>query len=226
LICIEKKVFCAGWGGHIEKNGMLSCEYHDKKRGLNTIELVEFATDHQIVNVSATKDHILMVTKEGRVLRFGLCVESDLENVETEMKQKEKSFVLLESICSYFVSLSCTNGIQSLFLTTDGILIQEGVSMNNDKEEEEDQYKELQYQRYELFSLQSNDQTVKEVPVSIVSGSYHWLVLTSSGKVFSWGRGAFGSLGHGNSESIRKPKMIKWLEKFNICSIAAGGKFR
>jgi len=68
--------------------------------------------------------------------------------------------------------------------------------------------------------------------VSIASGSYHWLVLTQFGRVFSWGRGAFGNLGNGKSDSVSEPCLIRSpllthgvdpLKETRIVCIAAAG---
>ena len=44
--------------------------------------------------------------------------------------------------------------------------------------------------------------------VQVSAGGYHNLVLTESGEVFSWGYGAFGRLGHGDTEDQTLPKLI------------------
>src|SRR5690606_19823400 len=60
--------------------------------------------------------------------------------------------------------------------------------------------------------------------VSIASGSYHWLALTESGRVYGWGRGAFGNLGLGKSECMKQPTLIHSIAKTRMISIAAAGK--
>ncbi|XP_057860903.1 ultraviolet-B receptor UVR8 isoform X2 [Cryptomeria japonica] len=65
----------------------------------------------------------------------------------------------------------------------------------------------------------------------IALGSEHSLALTEDGEVLSWGLGENGRLGHGYESSMFRflgvlseytPKLIKSLEMFKICRIAAG----
>lgn len=53
-------------------------------------------------------------------------------------------------------------------------------------------------------------------------GQYHSLALTRDGRVFSWGWGIHGQLGHGNAEDVNMPKFIACLQKKKIISVSAG----
>ncbi|CAG7818352.1 unnamed protein product [Allacma fusca] len=61
---------------------------------------------------------------------------------------------------------------------------------------------------------------VKKVVVH--SGGKHAMALTVDGKVFSWGEGDDGKLGHGNRSSYDKPKLIDTLKSKRIRDIACG----
>ncbi|KFM80414.1 X-linked retinitis pigmentosa GTPase regulator-like protein, partial [Stegodyphus mimosarum] len=67
-----------------------------------------------------------------------------------------------------------------------------------------------------IESLQS------ETIIKIECGQYHSLALTAEGRVFSWGWGIHGQLGHGNAENLNLPKIIRSLKKVVIVSICAG----
>ncbi len=43
---------------------------------------------------------------------------------------------------------------------------------------------------------------------NVSCGFSHTLALTKNGKVFSWGQGKFGALGHGSNESKKEPTEI------------------
>ncbi|XP_037935505.1 probable E3 ubiquitin-protein ligase HERC2 [Teleopsis dalmanni] len=58
--------------------------------------------------------------------------------------------------------------------------------------------------------------------VAVHSGGKHALALTLDGKVFSWGEGEDGKLGHGNRLTLDKPKMIESLRPKKIRDIACG----
>lgn len=58
--------------------------------------------------------------------------------------------------------------------------------------------------------------------VKVECGSQFSVALTRSGSVYTWGKGDYHRLGHGNSEHIRRPKKIAALQGKKIISIATG----
>lgn len=58
--------------------------------------------------------------------------------------------------------------------------------------------------------------------IQVSCGSKHMMVLTSDRKVFSWGSGEYGVLGHGNESGINKPQLIKELVEDEVIFIACG----
>jgi alpha-tubulin suppressor-like RCC1 family protein len=54
----------------------------------------------------------------------------------------------------------------------------------------------------------------------VAAGTYHSIVLTREGGVFTWGSGSLGSLGHGNHGQQLVPKQVWTLS--NVTDIAAG----
>ena len=61
--------------------------------------------------------------------------------------------------------------------------------------------------------------------VKVECGFSHCLGLTSLGKVFTWGRGMKGQLGHGSFDSHLSPKMVEFeqkKQKVKVYQIAAG----
>lgn len=70
----------------------------------------------------------------------------------------------------------------------------------------------------QLTSL--NQYVIKKVAVH--SGGKHAMALTLDGKVFSWGEGEDGKLGHGNRLSLDRPRMIESLKSKRIRDIACG----
>jgi alpha-tubulin suppressor-like RCC1 family protein len=48
----------------------------------------------------------------------------------------------------------------------------------------------------------------KEV-VDIACGGAHSAAITSTGEVYTWGKGRYGRLGHGDSEDQLKPKLVR-----------------
>ncbi|XP_075228227.1 E3 ubiquitin-protein ligase HERC2 isoform X3 [Lycorma delicatula] len=58
--------------------------------------------------------------------------------------------------------------------------------------------------------------------VAVHSGGKHAMALTLDGKVFSWGEGDEGKLGHGNRQTLEKPRLIEALKSKRIREIACG----
>lgn len=65
-----------------------------------------------------------------------------------------------------------------------------------------------------------NQYIVKKVAVH--SGGKHALAITLDGKIFSWGEGEDGKLGHGNRLTLDKPRMIETLKTKRVRDVACG----
>ncbi|PSS28730.1 Ultraviolet-B receptor like [Actinidia chinensis var. chinensis] len=59
----------------------------------------------------------------------------------------------------------------------------------------------------------------------IACGSYHVAVLTSKTEVYTWGRGANGQLGHGDSDDRNTPTLVEFLKDKQVKSVACGANF-
>ncbi|XP_028033518.1 probable E3 ubiquitin-protein ligase HERC2 [Bombyx mandarina] len=58
--------------------------------------------------------------------------------------------------------------------------------------------------------------------VAVHSGGKHALALTADGKVYSWGEGEDGKLGHGNRLTLEVPRLIDALSGERVVSVACG----
>lgn len=63
---------------------------------------------------------------------------------------------------------------------------------------------------------------VDENIISIICGQYHSLAVTVDGRIFSWGWGVHGQLGHGNPEDCRAPVQITYFKDTQIAMASAG----
>ncbi|KAJ4827177.1 hypothetical protein Tsubulata_025271 [Turnera subulata] len=59
----------------------------------------------------------------------------------------------------------------------------------------------------------------------IACGAYHVAVLTSKTEVYTWGKGANGRLGHGDSDDRNYPTLVEALKDKQVKSIACGTNF-
>lgn len=58
--------------------------------------------------------------------------------------------------------------------------------------------------------------------VDIACGGAHSAAITATGQVYTWGKGRYGRLGHGDSEDQLKPKLVEALLGFRVVDIACG----
>ena len=47
--------------------------------------------------------------------------------------------------------------------------------------------------------------------VDIACGGAHSAVITATGELYTWGKGRYGRLGHGDSDDQMKPKLVEAL---------------
>jgi E3 ubiquitin-protein ligase HERC2 len=61
----------------------------------------------------------------------------------------------------------------------------------------------------------------KEV-VDIAAGGAHSACITANGELYTWGKGRYGRLGHGDSEDQSKPKLVEALKGYRVIDVACG----
>ncbi|KAI3450027.1 hypothetical protein Pfo_006692 [Paulownia fortunei] len=66
---------------------------------------------------------------------------------------------------------------------------------------------------------------VKSFVEEIACGAYHVAVLTSKTEVYTWGKGANGRLGHGDTDDRNFPTLVEALKDKQVKSIACGTNF-
>ncbi|KAI3469780.1 hypothetical protein Pfo_026443 [Paulownia fortunei] len=69
------------------------------------------------------------------------------------------------------------------------------------------------------------DKLVGEFVEQISCGAYHVAVLTLRSEVFTWGRGANGRLGHGDTEDRNVPTLVEALKDRHVRNIACGSNY-
>uniref|UniRef100_A0A3Q3VWY8 E3 ubiquitin-protein ligase HERC2 n=1 Tax=Mola mola TaxID=94237 RepID=A0A3Q3VWY8_MOLML len=58
--------------------------------------------------------------------------------------------------------------------------------------------------------------------VDIAAGGAHSACIAASGELFTWGKGRYGRLGHGDSEDQLKPKLVDALQGHRVIDVACG----
>ncbi|KAL1212884.1 PH, RCC1 and FYVE domains-containing protein 1 [Cardamine amara subsp. amara] len=69
------------------------------------------------------------------------------------------------------------------------------------------------------------DRLVGEFVEEIACGDHHVAVLTSRSEVFTWGKGANGRLGHGDTDDRRTPNLVEALKDRHVKSLSCGSNF-
>jgi len=61
----------------------------------------------------------------------------------------------------------------------------------------------------------------KEI-VDIACGGAHSAAITARGELFTWGKGRYGRLGHGDGEDQLRPKLVESLKGYKVVDVACG----
>ncbi|CAA7012904.1 unnamed protein product [Microthlaspi erraticum] len=69
------------------------------------------------------------------------------------------------------------------------------------------------------------DRLVGEFVEEIACGDHHVAVMTSRSEVFTWGKGANGRLGHGDTDDRRTPTLVEALRDRHVKSLSCGSNF-
>ena len=52
--------------------------------------------------------------------------------------------------------------------------------------------------------------------------SWRTIILSDLGELYTWGKGRYGRLGHGDSEDQTKPKLVEALLGYRVIDVACG----
>ncbi|KAK7243074.1 hypothetical protein RIF29_37858 [Crotalaria pallida] len=69
------------------------------------------------------------------------------------------------------------------------------------------------------------DRLVGECVEEISCGAHHVAVLTSRSELYTWGRGASGRLGHGDTDDQKSPLLVEALKERHVKNISCGSNF-
>ena len=57
---------------------------------------------------------------------------------------------------------------------------------------------------------------------SIAAGNYHSVIYTSEGREWTFGRGSYGTLGHGGNTNELVPRLVEVLVNVKVAKVATG----
>lgn len=206
------------------ENAQLGFEDLRAKTTLQKLDLPLKDTE-RIVNACCGRSHTLLVSSEGRVFAAGLNSHGQLG---THSEQQQSGWTVVTMPGGAHVSQVGAGAEFSMFVTDDGQLYAAGCAehghLGNGATGER-----IQSYGKVVFGNAFTPLRVHFPPdVSIrqvACGANHTVALDDRGKVWSWGWGAYGRLGHRQPNDELAPRRVAVFDadQFNIDFVAAGG---
>ena len=170
---------------------------------------VEALAGRRVVAVSAGEYHSLALTADGSVWSWGFGGDGRLGHGDVQNQWQPKK---VEAFAGQRIVTVSAGGAHSLALTADGSVWSWGYGWNG-RLGHGDQWGQREPKKVEAFAGQR--------VVAVSAGRNHNLALTASGSVWSWGRGAFGKLGHGDEQDQPLPKKVEAFAGQRIVAVSA-----
>ncbi|MCO5551230.1 hypothetical protein L7F22_004729 [Adiantum nelumboides] len=181
--------------------------------GRDSPTLVESFSKKDIVHIAASDFHTAFLTSEGEVYTTGTNESGQLGTHLPENQFLPEPVAALDT--QMVVHVACGQG-HTVAVTDTGALASWGAA----------EFGQLgQKEAVGVLNI-SHPRILKGSRelhfVRAACGASHTLALTGSGDIYSFGQGAFGALGHGNTESCSAPTFVNGLWGFGIVQIACG----
>jgi len=168
--------------------------------------------------IAAGWSHSAFVSAEGRLLTCG--VDEDEDGNPVGLGHEEQQVVpvptVVPGLAAARVSSVAAGGRHTLALSEDGVVYSFGLGWGGGlgHGDEEDQRTPRVIEG--LRGVRA---------CAVEAGGRHSLVLAASGAVYSFGLGALGQLGHGDTKNQLTPKVIESLRSVRMWAVAAGGDY-
>jgi len=162
-----------------------------------------------IVSVACGKSHTIALTREGSIYGWGATVagQAGFENQGRKIFTPRK----LPDLRCKIVSIAAGE-LHSIAVAENGMVYSWGWGSHGRLGHGD----EKAIYRPTLLHLHD------EVVLHAACGSGHTILATKDGKIFSWGAGIMGQLGHGRWNNRFTPSRVKFLEGIAIKQIACG----
>mmetsp|Transcript_21004 Transcript_21004/g.38905 ORF Transcript_21004/g.38905 Transcript_21004/m.38905 type:complete len:411 (-) Transcript_21004:1165-2397(-) len=177
-------------------------------KGGSAPDIVSGLEGRVVVDVSCGRHFTACATSDGSVYVWGSGGDYVLANGTRANAKAPVKVVALEG--KRITSVRCGRNFV-LALDDTGILYSWGRNDNG----------QLGQSTQDFYMTAPKPVSVLQDVVQMAVGDFHVVALTSNGKVFTWGAGADGQLGHGNRSNQFSPKQITDLPA--ISKVAAGG---
>lgn len=200
---------CFSWGRN--ENGELG---HGDLTNVYLPKEVSFPDDAKIVDGSLGAHHSLAYTKEGKLYACGNGSAGQLGI--GKLVDAQKTFLAVQGLGSEkVVSTSCGREF-SVLASESGSVYTFGHPMkgqlgNGSENKFLEKTNKLTYQLEKVPIKVDMGEDVKIVKVA--SGSQHSVAMDEDGRVYSWGFGGYGRLGHKDNKDQMTPKAVEYFHK-------------
>jgi alpha-tubulin suppressor-like RCC1 family protein len=210
FLTVDNEIFSIGWN-ELGQCGVGDFEICEKPKK------VEFPKEIKIKKIKSSGRHSLILTEDGRVFSYGCCIDGRLGigNIPFNINTP----ALINGLLDYRVEYISTGFWHNIVGTSCGKIFSWG---NNDE-----------------GKLGLNNTQSSLVPIEISSlrgtfikqatgGAWHSMLLTTKGRVFTWGSNYWGQLGLDDQFSRKDrhvPTEIEFFRNFKVKEISAGSNF-
>ena len=179
---------------------------------LNTPTRLPSTLDERVVSVSAGDAQSLALTADGAVWSWGEGGFGPLGHGDRQTQLLPKK---VEAFAGRRVVAVSAGAAHSLALTADSAVWSWGYGAWGQLGHGDEQH-QLLPKKVEAFAGQR--------VVAVSAGGTHSLATTADGAVWSWGRGDWGKLGHGDQQGQLLPKKIELLAGRRVIGVSAGAR--
>ncbi|KAJ1272397.1 hypothetical protein BS78_06G199000 [Paspalum vaginatum] len=194
------------WGDALES--ILDSDDISKSRP----RLVDSTNMLDIQSIACGETRVAIITKQGEVYSWG---NESSSRIGHQVNTKVSRPKLVESLASLHVKAVAYGSKHTCAVTVSGELFQWGegphMGLLNDC------YARNQWFPRRVFSPLDGISVAK-----IACGPWHTAIITSSGKLYTYGDGTFGVLGHGDTQGTTRPKEVDYLKGSRVKCVACG----
>lgn len=185
---------------------------HGNRMSYDRPKLIESLSGIGIVDIACGSAHSACITSSGHVLTWGKGRYGRLGHGDSEDQLRPKTVEAL--LCYRAVDIACGSGdAQTLCITDDDNVWSWG----------DGDYGKLGRGGSDGCKVPMKIESLSGLGVTKVEcGSQFSVALTKSGAVYTFGKGDYHRLGHGNTDHVRRPKKIAALQGKKIISISTG----
>ncbi|CAJ0961629.1 unnamed protein product, partial [Mesorhabditis belari] len=169
--------------------------------GSLTIYPVEYSIGSPIIEVACGREHSVCVTDDGRVFSWGNNISGQLGLNDKGTVEKPKRVEFNTQICQ----VACGPD-HTIFLAQNGNVYVCG----------------LQYDGATIHKPTQITDLIGVPIVRIAAGGRHWVALSSSGSVFTWGQNDCGQLGTGDQTRRGTPGLLLNISSMGVVDVSCG----